>query len=187
MTIPVNASKIRPVLSAGWSSNPTKQAITWFDSVYLINSKKPVMSDQNLKAELVVKGLESPTSMAFLGPNDILVLEKNKGTVQRIVNGVKLSEPLIDLDVANTDGLLGIAIEKNMTTNQKDVTKNSTYVFLYFTASKKEDQDTKVGISTTWESALQIRISKQYIGKSKTSVESAGWIYAQWRRNFDWT
>ena len=58
------------------------------------------MSDQNLKAELVVEGLKSPTSMAFLGPNDFLVLEKNKGTVQRIVNGVMLREPLIDLDVA---------------------------------------------------------------------------------------
>ena len=111
------------------------------------SNNTPVMSDQNLKAELVVKGLESPTSMAFLGPNDILVLEKNSGTVQRIVNGVKLSEPLIDLDVANTDGLLGIAIEKNMATNQRDVTKNSTYVFLYFTASKIEHEDTKIGIT----------------------------------------
>jgi aldose sugar dehydrogenase len=111
------------------------------------SNNTPVMSDQNLKAELVVKGLESPTSMAFLGPNDILVLEKNSGTVQRVVNGVKLSEPLIDLDVASTDGLLGIAIEKNMATNQRDVTKNSTYVFLYFTASKIEHEDTKIGIT----------------------------------------
>jgi aldose sugar dehydrogenase len=109
------------------------------------SNKTPVMSDYNMKAELVVKGLESPTSMAFLGPNDILVLEKNSGTVQRIVNGVKLREPLIDLDVANTDGLLGIAIEKNMTTNHEAVTKNSTYVFLYFTASKIEQEDTKIG------------------------------------------
>jgi aldose sugar dehydrogenase len=111
------------------------------------SNNTPVMTDQNMKAELVVKGLESPTSMVFLGPNDILVLEKNSGTVQRIVNGVKLREPLIDLDVANTDGLLGIAIEKNMTTNQKAVTKNSTYVFLYFTASKIEHEDTKIGIT----------------------------------------
>ena len=142
-TIPINTNKIRPVLKAGWSSDPTKQAITWFDSVYLINFRKPVMSDQNLKVELVIDGLKNPTSMAFLGPNDILVLDKNNGTVQRIVNGVKLREPLIDLDVANKDGLLGIAIEKNMTTNQKAVTKNSTYVFLYFSASKKEHEDTK--------------------------------------------
>jgi glucose/arabinose dehydrogenase len=142
VTIPINVNKIRPVFNAGWSSDPTKQATTWFDSIYLINPREPVMSDQNLKAELVVNGLKSPTSMAFLGPNDFLVLEKNKGTVQRIVNGVMLREPLIDLDVANTDGLLGIAIEKNMTTNQNAVPKNSTYVFLYFTASR-EHEDTK--------------------------------------------
>jgi glucose/arabinose dehydrogenase len=34
----------------------------------------------------VAEGLEFPTTMAFLGPNDILVLEKEKGTVQRIIN-----------------------------------------------------------------------------------------------------
>jgi aldose sugar dehydrogenase len=140
--IPINVNKIRPVFNAGWSSDPTRPATTWFDSVYLINPREPVVRDQNLKAELVVNGLKSPTSMAFLGPNDFLVLEKNSGTVQRIVNGVKLSEPLIDLDVANTDGLLGIAIQKNMIANQKAVTENSTYVFLYFTASK-EHEDTK--------------------------------------------
>jgi glucose/arabinose dehydrogenase len=145
VTIPSNTNKIRPVLNAGWSSDPTKQATTWFDSVYLINVRKPVMSDQNLKAELVFNGLESPSSVAFLGPNDILVLDKNNGTVQRIVNGVKLREPLIDLDVASQDGLLGIAIEKNITTNKKDVTRNSTYVFLYFTAAKKEHEDIKEG------------------------------------------
>jgi glucose/arabinose dehydrogenase len=145
VTIPININKIRPVFNAGWSSDPIRQATTWFDSVYLINPRKPVMTDVNLKAELVVKGLKSPTSMAFLGPNDFLVLEKNSGTVQRIVNGVELRQPLIDLDVANTDGLLGIAIEKNMTINQEAVTKNSTFVFLYFTASR-EQEDTKNGI-----------------------------------------
>ena len=31
-----------------------------------------------------------PTTLAFVGPDDILVLEKNKGTVQRIVNGQML-------------------------------------------------------------------------------------------------
>ena len=46
------------------------------------------MADSNLKAEKFVGGLEKPTSMAFLGPDDIIVLEKNKGTVMRVVNGV---------------------------------------------------------------------------------------------------
>src|SRR5919112_4999487 len=52
------------------------------------DEEEPSIKDPNLGVELVSSdGLELPTSMAFLGPNDILVLEKEKGTVQRIVNG----------------------------------------------------------------------------------------------------
>src|SRR5689334_24589015 len=41
----------------------------------------PTVNDPSLRVERVVSGeLRIPTSMAFLGPNDILVLEKNKGT-----------------------------------------------------------------------------------------------------------
>src|SRR3712207_630241 len=60
----------------------------------------PVINDPNLKVELIVQGLDLPTTMAFLGPDDILVLEKDKGTVQRIVNGKMLPEPLLDVNVA---------------------------------------------------------------------------------------
>jgi glucose/arabinose dehydrogenase len=68
--------------------------------------------------------------MAFLEPNDILVLEKNNGTVQRILNGKILDQPLLRVSVANKGerGLLGIAIAKNST-------RNVTYVFLYYTQS----------------------------------------------------
>ena len=47
----------------------------------------PTVNDPNLAVDVVAKGLQIPTSMAFLGPNDILVLEKNKGDVLRILNG----------------------------------------------------------------------------------------------------
>src|SRR5919199_6428222 len=47
----------------------------------------PIINDPKLKAEVVFRGLNFPTSMAFLGPNDILLLQKNNGTVERIVNG----------------------------------------------------------------------------------------------------
>src|SRR5665648_569761 len=70
----------------------------------------PIINDSNLKAEVVFEGLTSPTSIEFLGPNDILVLEKDKGTVQRIVNGKILAEPLLDVNVAkesNSRGMLG--------------------------------------------------------------------------------
>jgi glucose/arabinose dehydrogenase len=75
-----------------------------------------------------LEGLESPTSIAFLGSNDILVLEKDRGTVQRIVNGKMLAEPLLEVNVANdaTRGMLGIAVSK-----VKDVSPPN--VFLYFT------------------------------------------------------
>ena len=50
--------------------------------------------------------------MAFLAPNYILVLEKNNGTVKRIINGNVIKEPLLDVNVAtpkNERGLLAIA------------------------------------------------------------------------------
>jgi aldose sugar dehydrogenase len=62
---------------------------------------EPRISNPKLKVETVAHGLEYPTSMAFLGPNDILVLEKNNGQVRRVVNNTLLPEPLIDLKVVN--------------------------------------------------------------------------------------
>ena len=95
----------------------------------------PTFTDPNLKAEVVVNGLELPTGMAFLGPNDILVIEKNKGTVQRIIDGKMLPEPLLDVNVANKSerGLLGIAVSKHE--------NGPTYVFLYYTEAKVEGSD----------------------------------------------
>jgi glucose/arabinose dehydrogenase len=66
--------------------------------------------------------------MVFLDADDILVLEKNKGTVQRIIDGNRQDEPVLDLDVAirSERGLLGTAVATN-STNDK------TFVFLYYT------------------------------------------------------
>jgi glucose/arabinose dehydrogenase len=87
----------------------------------------PVINNSSLKTEMVFKGINLPTSMAFLGPNDILVLEKNEGTVKRIINGTMLPQPLLHVNVDNKAerGMLGIAIAKH-----KNV---PTYVFLYYT------------------------------------------------------
>ena len=48
--------------------------------------------------------------MTFLG-EDILILNKNNGTIYRIKNGTMLDTPLLDVNVANKRerGLLGIA------------------------------------------------------------------------------
>jgi aldose sugar dehydrogenase len=86
-----------------------------------------VVKDPTLKVELVSQGLSSPTSMAFLGPSDILVLEKETGTVQRIINGSMLPQPVLQVPVSTTSerGMLGIAIAKH--------NNGPTYVFLYYT------------------------------------------------------
>ncbi len=47
----------------------------------------PTVNDDSLVVEKVAEGLDFPTSMDFLGPNDILVTEKDSGKVIRIVNG----------------------------------------------------------------------------------------------------
>ena len=68
----------------------------------------PTVLDPNLDVRTVVVGLNQPTSMAFLGPNDILVLEKSTGKVHRVVNGV-IQSTVLDLAVnsASERGLLG--------------------------------------------------------------------------------
>src|SRR5688572_32007023 len=48
---------------------------------------KPELFDSNLKISTIVEGLSTPTTVAFVGPGDILVLEKDTGLVKRIVNG----------------------------------------------------------------------------------------------------
>jgi glucose/arabinose dehydrogenase len=70
-------------------------------------------------------------TLDFLGPDDILVTEKDKGTVQRLVNRTLLSEPVLDVPVAtiSSRGLLGIAIERE--TNSS----SPRNVYLYFTES----------------------------------------------------
>src|SRR5918992_3392898 len=92
------------------------------------------LRDPNLGIEVIVTGLYRPSQMEFLGSssNDIIVTDKDNGTVRRIINGVVQPEPLIDVAVANNNdtnerGLLGMEVAKQNET--------TTYVFLYYTES----------------------------------------------------
>jgi glucose/arabinose dehydrogenase len=89
----------------------------------------PQIFDINLKANIVFHGLDFPTSFAFLGPDDILVLEKNSGHVRRIVNGSLLPESLLSANVSKEAerGMLGIATTR--------ISNGSIFAFLYFTES----------------------------------------------------
>ena len=94
-----------------------------------------------MKIEIVTNQLHLPTTMDFLGPNDILVLEKSTGRVMR-VNGTALLGPLLDVNVAvgQERGMIGIAITKDTPYDS-----NPRYVFLYFTEAKLKDGGDPIG------------------------------------------
>jgi glucose/arabinose dehydrogenase len=100
-----------------------------------IGNDSTSIRDSALIVETIAEGLEFPTTMAFLGPNNILVLEKEKGTVQKIVNGKMLPEPLLDVNVGASQErcMCGIAVSTS--------TPGHTYVFLYFTETESVDRE----------------------------------------------
>jgi glucose/arabinose dehydrogenase len=88
----------------------------------------PQMLHPNLAVRPVVTGLTTPTTLAFLGANDFLVLEKNTGKVLRVLNGV-VQGAVLDLAVnfGSERGLLGIALQPDFSTSRG--------VYLYWTES----------------------------------------------------
>jgi aldose sugar dehydrogenase len=94
---------------------------------------QPSIGVPSLTAELVLDGLSSPTSIAFLDENNILLLEK-EGSVRLISNGQLQPEPVLQLEgveINNERGLLGIEVMDDK-------------VFLYVTESGAQVE----GIST---------------------------------------
>ena len=65
---------------------------TIFFVTFLLNGQSalavPIMRDSALSVTEVASGLSVPTTMAFIGVNDILVLQKNDGRVRRVIGGV---------------------------------------------------------------------------------------------------
>jgi aldose sugar dehydrogenase len=118
-----------------------------FGSVYAIIQtigEAPIIMDPSLTAQVVVKGLDRPTQMAFLGPNDFLVSEKNNGKVLRVVNGSPIQKPIIDVNVANEmeRGLVGLAVSKNPNLDDhQNGELNVTRIFLFYTESNKDGND----------------------------------------------
>ena len=78
----------------------------------------PQMLVPNLAVRTTVTDLITPISMAFIGTNDFLLLEKNTGQVKRVVNGA-VQDTVLDLGVnfASERGLLGIALHPDFPTN----------------------------------------------------------------------
>ena len=98
---------------------------------------EPYTIDPALKVDLVTDALSSPTSMTFVDPQHILVLEKNSGDVRLVVNGNLIEEPILYLDVDSATltccrGLLGIVSNNHNTTENK-------LVYIYFTAASNDN------------------------------------------------
>ena len=74
----------------------------------------PIILDSDFKIEEYVTGLFVPVNMEFI-ENDLLVLEKNTGTVRHIKDNKLLDSPILDVEVSNygEHGLLGITSVDN--------------------------------------------------------------------------
>jgi glucose/arabinose dehydrogenase len=94
----------------------------------MLNAQAPSLVDPNLRVRTVIEGLDQPTTMAFLGPNDFFVLEKATGQVKRVVNGI-VQSTVLDLAVnsGSERGLLGIALHPTF--------PGTPHVYLYWTES----------------------------------------------------
>jgi len=106
----------------------------------VFSQELPSINDPSLRLDLVVDGLQSPTSMGFLKDNSILITHK-EGTVSKIdLNNPTSLQPILELSNVNSKnerGLLGIVIDNNVgggSNNDTDQTGVSD-VFLFVTAT----------------------------------------------------
>lgn len=84
--------------------------------------------DSKLAVRTIATGLTTPSTMAFLGPGEFLVLEKNTGRVQQFVNGLFTGTALdLHVNFASERGLLGVALHPRFADNR--------FIYLFWTES----------------------------------------------------
>ncbi|MCH7944955.1 MAG: PQQ-dependent sugar dehydrogenase [Armatimonadetes bacterium] len=110
------------------------QALSWAVLAFLAISGSATSQTITLPGyivETVITGLSLPTTMAFVGDDEILVLEKNSGRVQHYLDGV-FQGTAIDLDVSPTSerGLLGICLHPDFA--------NNSLVYLYYSLATSQ-------------------------------------------------
>jgi len=128
-------------------------------------------TDPNLVVEPVVSGLDLPTTMAFIGDDDILVLQQHDGRVRRVTGGVLQPGEVLDVTVdANSDkGLLGITLDPDFL--------NNGFVYLYYTESSVEGT---LGFANrvyryTWDGSLLVN-PRVVLDLPNTSFHEVGGI-----------
>jgi len=108
----------------------------------------PILTDPDLKAELIIDKLKFPIGMEIIGNDDFLLIEKNTGIVKRIANGQVTQ--LLDLNVASESerGLLGIAylnLSNSGKFSEDDDSLIPSYVFLFATETESQDDGKILG------------------------------------------
>jgi aldose sugar dehydrogenase len=103
-------------------------------------ARAQVMTDPDLTVTTVVaigSGLDQPTTMKFVAPDDFLVLEKATGRVRRVLNNVLQPGFALDVNVNSSSerGMLGIAIAPGAPLR----------VFLYYTEAQGVDNGPPLG------------------------------------------
>ncbi len=85
-----------------------------FSNAYGDSENNISIRDQNMIVEEYISGLKFPVMIDFID-NDILIIEKEKGTVRIVKNDILLDEPILKLDVSKTieEGLVGIFVQNN--------------------------------------------------------------------------
>jgi glucose/arabinose dehydrogenase len=98
---------------------------------------QPFTLDRHFKVEHVFTGAFKSTNMAFIGPSDVIILDRDGGKVYRIVDWILNQEPLLNAKVATVGyrGLLGVDAK----VNEKHI-----YVFLYYTEAVRKDGDDEI-------------------------------------------
>jgi aldose sugar dehydrogenase len=81
------------------------------------NNNAPILEDSDLQVEEVTRGLESPTSMTFIGNHGDMLISEKKGEVIFFSNENNSKRSIFNftnVDDRNERGLLGIAVMDNV-------------------------------------------------------------------------
>lgn len=137
------------------------------------------VDDPNLVIEPFAEGLVNATSMAFLDPDNILILER-EGAVRLVSNGQLQPEPVLEVPVNSAHverGLLGIAILNDTVVNSSETSivnfdqeANLQTVFLYFTENVTAAAGTEN--VTAGNDSLRNRVYKYDWNKQTRTLEN---------------
>ena len=128
----------------------------------------PEVLDPDLEVRTAIAGLNQPVSMAFLGHDDFLVLEKASGQVKRVSDG-SVRGVVLDLAVnsASERGLLGIALHPKF--------KKNGFVYLFWSQSRSgADTDTSRGRPADGQPHRPLRVGRRPARVRQATSSSSG-------------